>query len=56
MGHADAKMIMKVYDEYSEERGKKEAEKLKKALIGSQNGSQDENEPSEEDNKKPSER
>ena len=28
MGHADAKMIMQIYDEFSEDRGKSEAEKL----------------------------
>ena len=28
MGHADAKMIMQIYDEFSEDRGKTEAEKL----------------------------
>lgn len=43
MGHADATMILKVYDEASNDRSKKEAEKLSKALFGSQNGSQSEN-------------
>lgn len=42
MGHKDAKMILKIYDEYTPERGKKEAEKLEKSLFGSQNGSQNE--------------
>lgn len=42
MGHADAKMILKIYDEFSTERSKKEAEKLEKTLFGSQNGSQNE--------------
>ena len=40
MGHTDANMILKIYDEVSEDRSKREAEKLEKALIGSQNGSQ----------------
>ena len=40
MGHADAKMILKVYDEASDNRSEKEAEKLNKALFGSQKGSQ----------------
>ena len=40
MGHADANMILKIYDEVDEDRSKKEAEKLEKALIRSQNGSQ----------------
>ena len=42
MGHKDAKMILKIYDQYTPERGKKEAEKLEKSLFGSQNGSQNE--------------
>lgn len=33
MGHADAKMILKVYDEYTPERGDAEAEKLTKILF-----------------------
>ena len=44
MGHSDATMIMKIYDEVSEDRSQKEAEKLKKALFRSQNGSQTEKE------------
>lgn len=40
MGHKDAKMILKIYDEFSPERGKREAEKLERTLFGSQNGSQ----------------
>lgn len=40
MGHADAKMILKIYDEYSADRGAKEAEKLTKKLFsGSEEGS-----------------
>ena len=35
-------MILKIYDQYTPERGKKEAEKLEKSLFGSQNGSQNE--------------
>jgi integrase len=33
MGHADAKMILQIYDEFSTERSKSEAEKLKKSLF-----------------------
>ena len=40
MGHADANMVLKIYDEVSDNRSKNEAEKLEKALIRSQNGSQ----------------
>ena len=40
MGHKDAKMILAIYDEYTPERGKKEAEKLEKSLFGMQNGMQ----------------
>lgn len=40
MGHTDANMILKIYDEVDEDRSKKEAEKLEKALIRSRNGSQ----------------
>lgn len=41
MGHADAKMILQVYDEVSTDRSEKEAEKVKKMAFCSQNGSQD---------------
>ena len=47
MGHADATMIMKIYDEVSDNRSKSEAEKLKKTLFRSQNGSQEETEEPE---------
>ena len=47
MGHADAKMILKIYDEVSSDRSEKEAEKLKKTLIRSQIGSQQKSEHSE---------
>lgn len=47
MGHADAKMIMKIYDEVSTDRSKIEAEKVKKKAFRSQNGSQIENEDPE---------
>lgn len=40
MGHADATMIMKIYDEVSDGRSKAEAEKLKKRLFPGQNGGQ----------------
>ena len=41
MGHADATMIMKIYDEVSDNRSKSEAEKLLKTFKSSQDGSQD---------------
>ena len=37
MGHADAKMILQIYDEFSPERSKREAEKLEKTLFRVQN-------------------
>ena len=40
MGHADATMIMKIYDEVSDNRSKIEAEKVEKTAFRSQNGSQ----------------
>lgn len=40
MGHKDARMILKIYDEFTHERGKKEAEKLEKVVFGGQNGGQ----------------
>lgn len=43
MGHADATMIMKIYDEVSDGRSKTEAERLKKSAFRSQNGSQKNN-------------
>ena len=39
MGHKDAKMILKIYDEASDDRSAKEAERLKKTLFRSGNGS-----------------
>lgn len=39
MGHADAKMIMKIYDEVRDNRSKTEAEKLVKSAFRSGNGS-----------------
>lgn len=47
MGHADATMIMKIYDEVSVNRSKNEAEMLRKNLFGSVNGSGDDSENSE---------
>ena len=41
MGHKDAKMILKIYDEASDDRSQKEAERLKKTLFQSQIGSQE---------------
>lgn len=43
MGHKDAKMILKIYDEFSNDRSKKEAEKLKKSLFQGQTEGQTEN-------------
>ena len=40
MGHADAKMILKVYDSVSEERSKNERQKVESMLFGVQNGVQ----------------
>ena len=40
MGHADSKMILRVYDQYSHDRGKKEAEKLTKKLFAGQEDGQ----------------
>lgn len=39
MGHTDARMILRIYDEASDLRSEKEAEKLKKTLFRSANGS-----------------
>ena len=39
MGHADEKMVLRIYDEVSDNRSEKEAEKLKKTLFRSGNGS-----------------
>ena len=41
MGHADAKMILKVYDAVSEDRSDQERKKLEYRLFGVQNGVQD---------------
>ena len=40
MGHADAKMILKVYDSVSEDRSDQERKKVENRLIGVQNGVQ----------------
>lgn len=47
MGHKDAKMILRIYDEASDARSAKEAEKLKKTLFRSENGSIENSETSE---------
>lgn len=47
MGHADATMILRVYDEASDDRSEKEAERLKQSLIRCQNGSQEKSETAE---------
>ena len=44
MGHADAKMILKVYDSVSEDRSEQERKKVEKPMIGGQNGGQTEKE------------
>lgn len=41
MGHADATMVLRVYDEVSDSRSAAEAARLEAILNGSQNGSQD---------------
>ena len=43
MGHADATMIMRIYDEVSDNRSKNEAERLKKMLFHGQDDGQNEN-------------
>ena len=47
MGHADAKMILRVYDSVSEDRSDQERKKVEKWLIGVQNGVQVQNETAE---------
>ena len=47
MGHKDAKMILRIYDEASDNRSEKEAERLKKTLFRSVNGSGEESENAE---------
>lgn len=44
MGHADAKMILKVYDSVSEDRSEENRKMVENRLFGGQNGGQDENE------------
>ena len=44
MGHADAKMILKVYDSVSEDRSEQERKKIENRLIRGQNGGQIESE------------
>lgn len=43
MGHTDAKMIIKIYDEVKDNRSKTEAEKLLKSAFRGENGGEDEN-------------
>lgn len=47
MGHADAKMILKVYDSVSEDRSDQERKKIENRLFGGQNGGQAENQEPE---------
>lgn len=47
MGHADAQMILRIYDTVTAERSKSEAEKIEKTLFHMQNHMQDDEEPSE---------
>ena len=42
MGHADEKMILKIYDHISPERTKKSADQVEKIISGCQNGCQNE--------------
>lgn len=44
MGHADAKMILKVYDSVSEDRSETERQKLQSTLFRGQNGGQEKSE------------
>jgi len=44
MGHADSKMILKVYDAVSEDRSAEERQKVENRLFGVQNGVQTQNE------------
>ena len=44
MGHADAKMILKVYDSVSDDRSETERKKIENRVFGVQNGVQTENE------------
>lgn len=44
MGHADAKMVLKVYDSVSEDRSESERKKVESRLIRGQNGGQDDSE------------
>jgi integrase len=44
MGHTDAKMILKIYDEFSETRSNSEAKKLNQIYFQVQTGGSDENE------------
>lgn len=38
MGHKDAKMILRIYDEYTPERSRQEAEKIEKTFVSGSNG------------------
>lgn len=51
MGHADAKMILKVYDSVSDDRSESERKKIEKRLFGGQIGGQDETEEPGNDEK-----
>ena len=46
MGHVDATMILKIYDEVTDTRSQKEAERLERMLIDRQNHMQNKTEPS----------
>ena len=50
MGHTDAQMILKIYDEVSSTRSQIEAEKLEKMLIHRQNDMQNCNQSVENGN------
>lgn len=38
MGHKDAKMILRIYDEYTPERSRQEAKKIEKTFVSGSNG------------------
>ena len=51
MGHADAKMIMKIYDEVRDNRSKTEAERIIKTVFRSGNGSGEKTDNNKDGNK-----
>ena len=47
MGHTDAQMILRIYDEVTDSRTKKEAERLEKMLLSMRNGMQTNDDPAQ---------